>query len=77
MEDKIATFRAITEDNAINESQITKFIEWGKGDVQHALNYYYSHLEKGKIKQTQQLQTSMCPLLQHRAPQPSSRHDEQ
>jgi hypothetical protein len=50
MDDQIAQFRAITEDALIATAQIGQFIEWGKGDLQHALNYYYQHLEKGKIK---------------------------
>lgn len=29
-----------------------KFINWGKGDVQQALNYYFINIEKGKIKKT-------------------------
>jgi hypothetical protein len=50
MDDQIAQFRAITEDTIIDTAQISKFIQWGKGDLQHALNYYYQHLEKGIIK---------------------------
>lgn len=50
MQDKIATFRSITLDINLSETEIIKFINWGKGDIQQALNYYFKNLEKGKVK---------------------------
>lgn len=49
MQEKVLMFRSITEDHSIAEKEIVKFINWGKGDVQQALNYYFRNLEKGKI----------------------------
>jgi hypothetical protein len=50
MQDKITMFRTITEDQDIDDKEVVKFINWGKGDIQQALNYYFINLEKGKIK---------------------------
>jgi hypothetical protein len=50
MQDKITMFRTITEDQDIDDKEVIKFINWGKGDIQQALNYYFINLEKGKIK---------------------------
>ena len=44
MNEKIELFRSITMDHDVEEAQVTKFINWGKGDIQQALNYYYTHL---------------------------------
>jgi hypothetical protein len=44
MEETISTFRAITQDYQISESEVLKFIKYGRGDVQQALNYYYNHI---------------------------------
>jgi hypothetical protein len=55
MDEKVSIFRSFTDDNSIEEKEIIKFIEWGKGDLQQAINYYYKHLEKGKIKRTASL----------------------
>lgn len=50
MDDTLTLFRSITLDYDAEEAQIRKFLAWGKGDIQQALNYYYVHLEKGKIR---------------------------
>lgn len=61
MEEKILCFRNITQDSEIDESEVIKFINWSKGDIQQALNYYYKNLEKGKIKKTSKLKLSKSP----------------
>jgi hypothetical protein len=40
---------------------VIKFINWGKGDIQQALNYYYKNLEKGKIKKVSKSKVSKSP----------------
>jgi hypothetical protein len=50
MEDSIAMFRSITDDYAISEQEIRKFLTWGKGSIDHALNYYYRKREKDEKK---------------------------
>ena len=44
MIDKVRAFREITQDYQLDEGDAVKFIKWGKGDIQQALNYYYNHL---------------------------------
>jgi len=41
---------------------VAKYISWGKGDVQQALNYYYKNLEKGKIKKASKNKQSKPPV---------------
>jgi hypothetical protein len=52
MNETIAQFRAITDDYAISDEEIKKFVNWGKGDLQQALNYYFRRKEK-QTKSTQ------------------------
>lgn len=44
MQDKIVMFRSITEDTNLSETEVIKFINWGKGDIQQALNYYFKNV---------------------------------
>lgn len=42
----IEQFREITGDHSIDSDEIGKFIKWGKGNLEQALNYYYVRMEK-------------------------------
>jgi hypothetical protein len=46
MSEYVQTFRAITNDFKISDQEITKYLGWGKGDLQVALNYYYTKKDK-------------------------------
>lgn len=46
MSETIDFFRAITNDVVIKDQEILKFIKWGQGNIEQALNYYYRKKEK-------------------------------
>ena len=43
-QEKIMMFKSIASNPNLNESEVKKFLEWGKGDIEQALNYYYIQL---------------------------------
>jgi hypothetical protein len=46
MSESIDLFRAFTNDHTIDSREITKFLKWGSGNLEQALNYYFRHKEK-------------------------------
>jgi hypothetical protein len=48
-EEKVAQFLAVVGDE-LDRATALKFVEWGKGDLNQALNYYYRHKEKNMLK---------------------------
>lgn len=46
MSEAVENFRAITNDYRVSDQEITKYLSWGKGDLQVALNYYYRKKDK-------------------------------
>ena len=46
MNEVVQNFRAITNDFKISDQEINKYLGWGKGDLQLALNYYYRKKDK-------------------------------
>lgn len=42
----IETFRSIVEDPQLSDQEIGKYLSWGKGNLQQALNYYYRKKDK-------------------------------
>lgn len=77
MEDSLATFRSITDDYAISEQEIRKFLTWGKGSIDHALNYYYRKLEKEEKKGGTQQKTVEKEERKTQASQPVPAQDTQ
>lgn len=57
MNGAIEDFRAITNDYAISKEEVAKFINWGSGNLEHAINYYYR--AKDKQAKTQKQGTSV------------------
>jgi len=51
MSEAVKDFRSITNDHKVSEQEIQKYLSWGKGDLQIALNYYYRKKDK-EIKPT-------------------------
>ena len=41
MSEAVQEFRAITDDRALSEQEIKKYLAWGKGNLEQALNYYF------------------------------------
>lgn len=53
MSEHIEHFRAVTNDHTIQSAEISKFLKWGNGNLEQALNYYYRQKEKeNKCKPT-------------------------
>jgi hypothetical protein len=53
MSEQIELFRAITNDHTIQSTEISKFLKWGSGNLEQALNYYFRQKEKeNKCKHT-------------------------
>jgi hypothetical protein len=46
MQEAIELFRSFTSDYAIDSLEVTKFLTWGKGNLEQALNYYFRRKEK-------------------------------
>ncbi len=46
MSEHIELFRAITNDHTIQSTEISKFLKWGNGNLEQALNYYFRQKEK-------------------------------
>jgi hypothetical protein len=46
MDDLFSQFKAIVADPALKDTEIRRYIAWGKGNLEHALNYYYRKKEK-------------------------------
>lgn len=46
MGEMVEQFRNITNDLSVSEQDIKKFLKWGKGNLEHALNYYYRQEDK-------------------------------
>ena len=40
------SFRSIVEDPSLSDIEIKKYLNWGKGNLEQALNYYYRKKEK-------------------------------
>ena len=53
MKGTIEDFRAITNDYAISKEEVNKFINWGSGNLEHAINYYYRAKDKQAKNQKQ------------------------
>ena len=42
----VETFRSIVEDSKLTDEEIKKYLSWGKGNLEQALNYYYRRKDK-------------------------------
>lgn len=58
MNGTIEDFRAITNDYAISKDEVAKFINWGSGNLEHAINYYYRNKDKQAKTQKQSSSTA-------------------
>lgn len=56
MKGAIEDFRAITNDYDISKEEVSKFINWGSGNLEHAINYYYR--AKDKQAKSQKIQSN-------------------
>ena len=46
MDASVDSFRCLVEDPSLTEAEIKKYLNWGKGNLEQALNYYYRKKEK-------------------------------
>lgn len=46
MSEQVQTFRIITDDQSLSDNEIKKYLQWGKGNLEQALNYYFRKKEK-------------------------------
>lgn len=53
MNETIQLFREIIGDSTFDSREITKFLQWGSGNLEQALNYYYRRKEKENRTQSQ------------------------
>ena len=58
-EESLELFRSITDDHNISNAEIRKYLSWGKGNIEQALNYYYRKQEK---QQTSPAPTQPNPM---------------
>ena len=48
------SFRTIAEDPTLTDAEIKKYLNWGKGNLEQALNYYYRKKEKQNKEKSSQ-----------------------
>ena len=53
MSEAVQEFRAITDDHALSEQEIKKYLAWGKGNLEQALNYYFRKKKKSQATPSQ------------------------